>query len=84
LFVRLHRGDRHPVEWEEQHEDENRHRQVEHHHPPWQAVQVAHTFGIVGQDDIGGVGIGRHIFLPRAFPFLRSMEMPCLFVFTQF
>ncbi len=49
LVVRLHGRDGHPVEREQQHEDEDRERQVDHEDLARQRVVVGHADHVVGE-----------------------------------
>ena len=68
LVVGFDRGDRHPVEREQQHEDEDRQRQVDDEDPPRQRVELLHADDVVdgrrgravgGERLVGDLGLAR-------------------------
>src|SRR6266699_2105888 len=50
LLVRLDRRERHPIEREQQHEENERERQIKRHEASRQRLQVAHALAMVGGD----------------------------------
>ena len=47
LLVRLDGGERHPVEREQQHDQDEGQRQIERDEPARQRLQVAHALGVI-------------------------------------
>src|SRR6266446_10411781 len=47
LLVWLHRCQRHPVEWKQQDDDDDRERQIKRHQPSRQRLQVAHALAVI-------------------------------------
>ncbi len=74
LLVRFDGGERHPIEREQQHDQDHTERQIERDQPARQRLEIAHTFGMIGDRDAGQHRFGaddlRHQcfshWLPRA------------------
>lgn len=66
LRIRLHCSDCHPVKRKEQDEDEHRHRQINHHNPARQAVEIAHTLHVVGENGVFGFHGRGHRHSPQS------------------
>src|SRR5215470_11242450 len=47
LLVRFDRRQRHPVEREQEHDQDDRERQIKRDQPPWQSFEIAHAFGMI-------------------------------------